>query len=33
MHKVDENAGVDDISRLANIYEAILRGYFSGFSS
>ena len=30
MHKTDENAGVDDIARLADIYEAVLRGYFSG---
>ena len=30
MHKADENAGVDDISRLADIYEVILRGYFAG---
>jgi len=29
MHKADENAGVDDITRLADIYEAILRGYFA----
>ena len=29
MHKADENAGVDDIARLADIYEAVLRGYFS----
>lgn len=33
MHKADENAGVDDISRLADIYEAILRGYFAGRAS
>jgi succinyl-diaminopimelate desuccinylase len=30
MHKADENAGVDDIARLADIYEEILRGYFAG---
>ena len=30
MHKTDENAGVDDIARLADIYEAVLRGYFAG---
>ncbi|MDZ4382653.1 MAG: succinyl-diaminopimelate desuccinylase [Parvibaculum sp.] len=30
MHKADENAGVTDIARLADIYEAILRGYFAG---
>lgn len=28
MHKVDERAGVDDIEKLSEIYEAILRGYF-----
>lgn len=33
MHKADENAGVDDITRLADIYEAILRGYFAGRAS
>lgn len=33
MHKADENAGVDDINRLADIYEAILRGYFAGRAS
>ncbi|MBO6635243.1 succinyl-diaminopimelate desuccinylase [Parvibaculum sp.] len=33
MHKVDENAGVDEISRLADVYEAILRGYFAGRAS
>ncbi|MEX0840131.1 MAG: succinyl-diaminopimelate desuccinylase [Parvibaculum sp.] len=30
MHKADENAGVDDIARLADIYETVLRGYFAG---
>lgn len=30
MHKADENAGIDDIARLADIYEAVLRGYFAG---
>ena len=30
MHKADENAGIDDITRLADIYEAVLRGYFAG---
>ena len=29
MHKADENALVDDIERLADVYEAILRGYFA----
>ncbi len=29
MHKADENALVDDISRLADVYETILRGYFA----
>jgi len=33
MHKADENAGVDDISHLADIYEVILRGYFAGRAS
>ncbi|MBO6666579.1 succinyl-diaminopimelate desuccinylase [Parvibaculum sp.] len=33
MHKADENAGVDDITRLADIYEEILRGYFAGRAS
>lgn len=33
MHKADENAGVDDITRLADIYEEILRGYFAGRTS
>ena len=33
MHKADENAGVTDIARLADIYEAILRGYFAGRAS
>lgn len=33
MHKVDENAGVDDISKLADVYAAILRGYFAGRAS
>lgn len=28
MHKADENADVNEISRLADIYEEILRGYF-----
>jgi len=28
MHKVDERAMVDDINKLSEIYEAILRGYF-----
>lgn len=28
MHKVDERALVDDINKLSEIYEAILRGYF-----
>ena len=28
MHKVDERAGVADIEKLSEIYEAILRGYF-----
>ena len=28
MHKVDERTGVDDIQKLSEIYEAILRGYF-----
>ncbi|MFN4353558.1 succinyl-diaminopimelate desuccinylase [Parvibaculum sp.] len=30
MHKSDENADVDEISRLADVYEEILRGYFGG---
>lgn len=30
MHKADENADVTDVARLADIYEAILRGYFTG---
>ena len=30
MHKADENAEVDDITRLADIYETILRDYFAG---
>lgn len=30
MHKADENADVNEISRLADIYEEILRGYFGG---
>ena len=30
MHKADENADVDEISRLADVYEEILRGYFGG---
>ena len=29
MHKVDERAGVDDIAHLTNIYERVLRGFFS----
>jgi len=29
MHKVDENAKVDDILALSDIYETVLRGYFS----
>lgn len=29
MHKVDERAGVDDIAHLTNIYEKVLRGFFS----
>ncbi len=29
MHKVDEHAKVDDIVALADIYETVLRGYFS----
>ena len=33
MHKADENAGITDIARLADIYEAILRGYFAGRAS
>ncbi|MEP0707542.1 MAG: succinyl-diaminopimelate desuccinylase [Parvibaculum sp.] len=33
MHKVDENAGVDEIGQLADVYEAILRGYFAGRAS
>ena len=28
MHKVDERTVVDDIRKLSDIYEAILRGYF-----
>jgi succinyl-diaminopimelate desuccinylase len=28
MHKVDERAAVDDINKLSEIYEAMLRGYF-----
>ncbi len=28
MHKVDERAVVDDIAKLSEIYEAVLRGYF-----
>ncbi|MBL6941458.1 MAG: M20/M25/M40 family metallo-hydrolase [Rhodospirillales bacterium] len=27
-HKVDENAAVDDIKTLAEIYDAVLEGYF-----
>ncbi|MDX5367126.1 MAG: succinyl-diaminopimelate desuccinylase [Alphaproteobacteria bacterium] len=30
MHKADENADVNEISRLADVYEEILRGYFGG---
>jgi succinyl-diaminopimelate desuccinylase len=30
MHKVDENVPAADIGKLADIYEAILRGYFNG---
>ena len=30
MHKADENAGTDEISQLADVYEEILRGYFDG---
>ena len=30
MHKADENAGIDEISQLADVYEEILRGYFDG---
>ncbi len=30
MHKADEHAGIDDIARLADIYETVLRGYFAG---
>lgn len=33
MHKADENIGVSDIRRLADIYETILRGYFAGRAS
>lgn len=33
MHKADENAGVSDIARLADIYEEILRGYFGGMAT
>jgi len=33
MHKVDENAGVSEIGQLADVYEAILRGYFAGRAS
>jgi succinyl-diaminopimelate desuccinylase len=29
-HKVDENAAVDDIKTLAEVYEAVLEAYFSG---
>ena len=28
MHKVDERTLVDDINKLSEIYETILRGYF-----
>jgi succinyl-diaminopimelate desuccinylase len=30
MHKADENADVNEIARLADVYEEILRGYFGG---
>lgn len=30
MHKVDEHVPASDVRKLADIYEAILRGYFSG---
>ncbi|MFZ3032968.1 MAG: M20/M25/M40 family metallo-hydrolase, partial [Parvibaculum sp.] len=30
MHKVDEHVPAGDIGRLADIYEAVLRGYFKG---
>lgn len=30
MHKADENTDVNEISRLADVYEEILRGYFGG---
>jgi len=30
MHKVDEQVPADDFAKLADIYEAILRGYFAG---
>jgi len=30
MHKVDEQVPADDFGKLADIYEAILRGYFAG---
>lgn len=33
MHKVDENAGVSEIGQLADVYEAVLRGYFAGRAS
>lgn len=33
MHKVDENTGVSEIGQLADVYEAILRGYFAGRAS
>ena len=29
MHKVDENAKVADIEALADIYETVLKGFFS----
>jgi acetylornithine deacetylase/succinyl-diaminopimelate desuccinylase-like protein len=30
MHKVDEHVPTQDIVRLTDIYEAVLRGYFKG---
>jgi succinyl-diaminopimelate desuccinylase len=30
MHKVDEHVPVADLRALADIYEAVLRGYFAG---
>ena len=29
-HKVDENASIDDIRALADVYDAVLEGYFTG---